>query len=274
MSFIEAWNLAFPPMIWVLVIVSAVITLIGFYKFVYFMSVGYGLSVSGIGVALLFMYADQITLANIIQCILLIIYGFRLSGFLLYREFKSASYRKTFAEASNSEKPIPILAKISIWICIIAFYISETSPAFYRLANNSTESVMIWFGIAVMAIGVLIESIADLQKDAAKKKNPNRYCDTGLYKVVRCPNYLGEILFWAGVFISGFGALTGVVQWVVASFGFLIILFVMLSGAKRLEIRQDKSYGSMVDYQDYVKKTPILLPFIPLYSLKSWNFIK
>lgn len=274
MSFIEAWNLAFPPMMWVLVVVSAVITLIGFYKFVYFISVGYGLSVSGIGIALLLMYANQITLANLIQCILLIIYGFRLSGFLLFREYKSLSYRKTLEHATTSEQPMPMFAKINIWVCVVALYIAQTSPAYYRLSNNSTESVMIWIGIAVMAVALLIETVADLQKNAAKKKNPNRFCDTGLYRVVRCPNYLGEVLFWAGVFISGFGALTGMVQWIIAVLGFILILYVMFSGAKRLEIRQNKSYGAMSDYQAYVKKTPILLPIIPIYSLEKWDFIK
>lgn len=34
------------------------------------------------------------------------------------------------------------------------------------------------------------------------KKNPHRFVDTGLYKLVRCPNYLGEVLFWTGGVLS------------------------------------------------------------------------
>lgn len=274
MSFSEAWNLGFPPMMWVLAVVSAVITLIGFYKFVYFISVGYGLSVSGIGITLLIMYADMITLASLLQCVLLILYGFRLSGFLLYREFRSNSYRHSLEKSKTAEKPMPIFAKITIWICVVALYIAQTSPAYYRLVNNSRDDIMIWIGVIVMAIALTIETLADLQKNTAKKANPNRFCDTGLYKIVRCPNYLGEILFWTGVLLTGFGALTGAVQCVVAALGYILILYVMFSGAKQLETRQNKSYGNQKDYQSYVKKTPILLPFIPLYSLKNWDFIK
>ena len=44
--------MVFPPLTWVLLVVSAVLCSVGFYKFVYFMSVGYGLSVAGIGLTI------------------------------------------------------------------------------------------------------------------------------------------------------------------------------------------------------------------------------
>ena len=43
--------MVFPPLTWVLLIVAAALCAIGFIKFVWFMSVGYGLAVGGIGVA-------------------------------------------------------------------------------------------------------------------------------------------------------------------------------------------------------------------------------
>ena len=41
----------------------------------------------------------------------------------------------------------------------------------------------------------------------------------------------------------------------------------MFNGAQRLEKRQNGRYGNKPEYQDYVKRTPILLPLIPLYHL-------
>ena len=47
----------------------------------------------------------------------------------------------------------------------------------------------------------------------------------------------------------------------------------MFSGARRLELRQNRSYGNDPEYQQYVKSVPILLPFIPLYSVVKYKFL-
>ncbi|MBQ1189290.1 MAG: DUF1295 domain-containing protein, partial [Lachnospiraceae bacterium] len=106
-----------------------------------------------------------------------------------------------------------------------------------------------------------------------KKINPRRFVDTGLYRLVRCPNYLGEMIFWTGVLISGFGAISGIGQWAVVLIGYVGIIFVMFSGARRLEIRQNKNYGNDPEYQKYVKTVPILVPFIPLYSVEKYKWL-
>ena len=67
-------------------------------------------------------------------------------------------------------------------------------------------------------------------------------------------------------FITGWGVLKGG-QWIVVILGYLMILGIMISGAQRLEKRQNKNYGHMPEYRAYVEKTPILVPFIPVYHL-------
>lgn len=128
-------------------------------------------------------------------------------------------------------------------------------------------------GGAIRLCCVVLESAADLQKNAAKKKNSHRFVDTGLYRLVRCPNYLGEMVFWTGVLVSGIGALQGIGQWIMALIGYVGIVFVMFSGARRLEIRQNKNYSKDSEYQQYVKTVPILLPFIPLYSVEKYKWL-
>ncbi len=69
---------------------------------------------------------------------------------------------------------------------------------------------------------------------------------------------------WTGVFISGLSVYNSVVMWIAALAGYIGIIYVMLSGARRLEMRQERTYGEDPAYREYVKKTPIMIPFIPL----------
>ena len=265
-------NSVLPSSIWILLAVCALMCIIGFYKFVYFLSVGYGFAVTGAGIVILILYGKQLTLWTVLMCLLFVIYGIRLGGFLLIREIKSASYRKTLAHATKTEKPMPVFVKAAIWICVSVLYVLQVSPVFYRAFNGDKVNGFAIAGVIIMAAAILIESLADKQKSAAKKLNPNRFCDAGLYKIVRCPNYFGEVLFWTGVIISGIGALKGL-QWIVSIAGYILIVYIMLSGAKRLELRQNKNYGNDPEYQAYVKKTPIIFPFVPLHHLKDVSWI-
>jgi steroid 5-alpha reductase family enzyme len=61
---------------------------------------------------------------------------------------------------------------------------------------------------------------------------------------------------------------------VIAAIGYIGIVYVMFSGARRLEIRQNKVYGEDPEYQAYIKKTPILLPFVPIYSVEKHTWLQ
>lgn len=257
----------------VLLAVALVISAIGFYKYVYFISLGYGFSIAGLGVALLILYRDSLTTGTVLASVLFVLYGIRLGGYLLIRELKSSSYNKHMKTEIKDGKDMKFLVKCAIWITCVLLYVFEVVPVFYRMQNGEADNWVLYVGIAIMVVGLVLETSADIQKNALKKQNPKRFCSTGLFKLVRCPNYLGEMLFWTGVFVSGFTALSGAWQWSLAVIGYVGIIYVMFSGARRLEIRQNKNYGADPEYQEYVKKTPIMVPFIPLYSVEKYKFL-
>ena len=262
-----------PVNFWLLFAAAMLISSIGFKNYVWFISLGYGFSIAGEGLLMLLLYGKSLTPGTIICCILFILYGLRLGGYLAIREFKSSSYKKNMTGEIKDGKTIPFGVKIAIWVTCAALYVTQVSGVFYRLHNGSGSNIFTYIGAAIMLFGVTFESIADLQKNAAKKVNPKRFVDTGLYKFVRCPNYLGEMIFWTGVLVSGIGAVSGIGQWIVVLIGYIGIIFVMFSGARRLEIRQNKNYGNDPEYQKYVKTVPIMVPFIPLYSVEKYKWL-
>ena len=142
----------------------------------------------------------------------------------------------------------------------------------YRLENGISTNAALITGLIISACGLILESTADYQKNKAKKKNPHRFVDTGVFRVVRCPNYLGEILMWTGVFVGGITAIHGA-QWIAAIIGYVGIVYIMFGGARRLELRQNRNYGDDPEYQAYVKKTPIVLPLVPLYSVAKYKWL-
>ena len=262
-----------PLTFWLLFAAAMLISSIGFYKYVYFISLGYGFSIAGLGVIMLFMFRSGLSWGTIAACVLFFIYGIRLGGYLLIRELKSASYRNKMKTEIKDGKTMPFGVKCAIWVTCGALYVTQIVPVYYRLLNGKATDGFCIAGLIIMAFGVIFETVADIQKNSQKKKNPNRFCDKGLYKFVRCPNYLGEMIFWTGVLVSGANVLTGVGQWIIALLGYFGIIFVMFSGARRLELRQNRTYGKDPEYQKYVKSVPIMVPFIPLYSVEKYKFL-
>ena len=258
--------------LWILLAVSALFSAIGFYKYVYFISLGYVAAVAGIGIALTIMSLMGIFPADLqdyLLFLLLLLYGLRLSGFLLIREVKSAAYRKTLSDEAGGEKQMPLLSKAAIWVCVSLLYVAQTSPVFFRLLAGGNTTWTGWVGILLCFAGLVLEATADRQKSKQKHAHPDRVAMEGLYKFVRCPNYFGEILFWTGIFVSGIANYQGPGQWLTAAAGYIVIVFVMFNGAQRLEKRQMQRYGSDPAYNAYAGKTPILLPLIPLYHLNK-----
>jgi len=263
----------------ILLAVSAVLCAVGFYKFVYFLSIGYGFAVAGGGIAILVMYLLNPTATPLwivlVQTVLFVAYGMRLSGFLLIREFKNATFKKTDVAkqtlSKNDEKKMPVFVLATIWICVSVLYVAQVSPMLFRYDNGAADWIVPVVGFAISVFGLILESVADKQKSAQKKERPDMVATKGLYRICRCPNYLGEILFWTGVFVSGITAYLTVGQWITAVLAYICIVYIMFNGAQRLEKRQMARYGENEEYNTYANKTPIIIPLLPIYHLNKMN---
>lgn len=261
----------------ILLAVSLAVSAVGWIYFIYFFSIGYGFSIAALAIATAIIFSEVLTLPMVILCGVLLFYGVRLAMYLFIRERKSESYKKILYQPENTTKK-PVFVMFMIWISCALLYVGQISPVSFYLYNaemgEGVSELWAWIGVIVTTLGVAMETIADAQKNVAKKKNAQRFVDRGLYKIVRCPNYFGEILMWTGCFLVCFGASCSIWQWIVASIGYIGIVYVMFSGARRLEMRQDEVYGKDPEYQEYIKKTPLIIPFVPIYSVAKYSWLK
>ncbi len=253
-------------------VLALVVSAVGFTRVVYFVSIGYAFSIVAMSLvdpALLFA---QMTWVSALHCGLMLLWGLRLGVFLVRRELRS-SYRDYIQSTDESNARLSWVTQGGIWLGVSLLYALMFSPCLFVLLRGSSAadgaSLTELVGLAVMGGGLLLETVADGQKSAFKAEHPDRFCDRGLYRWVRCPNYLGEIAFWVGSWIVGLGVYGPAWQWIASLTGLVLLVMIMLSSSRRLEITQGERYGERPEYQEYIRSVPILFPGVSLYSLRG-----
>jgi steroid 5-alpha reductase family enzyme len=253
--------------------VCLAVSAIGFKKYVYFISIGYGYSIAAMAVISCVLGGSAASLLTWLEAILVAAYGLRLGTFLVIREGKG-SYRASQAADGDRPEGVGLGLKLAIWVTVAVLYVIMFMPLLARFAAETAGKAdglpaLSAAGVALTALGLALEAIADAQKSAAKKKAPKRFCDSGLYRLTRCPNYFGEILVWTGQLAAGAALLGTWLAWALAAVGYACIVLIMVGSARRLELKQEERYGSDPEFRAYSKRVPILLPFLPIYSLKD-----
>ena len=65
--------------------------------------------------------------------------------------------------------------------------------------------------------------------------------------------------------LTGIGACRGW-QWLPVVLAWAVSLYFVWRRVCREENRAGKNFGDLPVYQDYIRTTPVLIPFVPLYS--------
>lgn len=249
---------------WVL---SLVVSALGFIRVDWFISLGYGFSIAAIAVLFGVWGFRSLDSVTGVQLLLLTGYGLRLSLYLIQRE-RSASFAGELEASKARSRRVVGPLKLVIWVSVSLLYVAMASPAAFVLAYGGFLGVQV-VGVVMMLGGLCIEATADFQKSVAKKKQSDTFVSSGLYTMVRYPNYFGEMLFWLGQFVTGVTSYQNPLAWLLATVGFVCIQLVMLGSARRLELKQAGRYGSDPAFVRYEQDVPVLLPFISLKSLKN-----
>jgi steroid 5-alpha reductase family enzyme len=116
-----------------------------------------------------------------------------------------------------------------------------------------------WLGVALWAIGLAGESLADAQL-AAFKANPDnrgRVCDVGLWRYSRHPNYFFEWLIWCGYAAFALGSPWGALA--LACPAVMLYLLLRVTGIPALEAAALRSRGDA--YREYQRTTSAFVPW-------------
>ncbi len=259
---------------WTLLVLGLAICLVlsalGFKRVEYFVSLGYAASIAAQAVVMPLVFHKTIRGWALVQSLLLLAYGLRLGSFLLFRAGASSFKQEHDINAARGAK-VGGLIKIAIWISVSVLYVLMFLPALLSMSAQAHGRALpsLPAGVALMVLGLGLEACADWQKSRFKMTNPTKICTVGLYRMVRFPNYFGEMVFWLGVWISALSAYQTPLAWGLGGLGFVCIELVMLGSSRRLELKQNERYGGDSAYQAYARTTPILFPLTPLYTLRN-----
>ncbi|XP_047157781.1 uncharacterized protein LOC124828515 isoform X3 [Vigna umbellata] len=207
---------------------------------------------------------------QIILTLFVVIWGIRLAFFLLFRILQWGEDRR-FDEMRNN------LGRLAIfWIFQAAWVWTVSLPV--TLVNASDRNpflhVVDIIGWILWAVGFIVEGTADQQKLNFKRSSENRgkWCNVGVWKYSRHPNYFGEILLWWGIFLASTPVLEGAEWLVIIGPIFLTSLLLFVSGIPLLEDSADKKFGNVDGYRIYKTRTSPLIPLPPsVYgNLPAW----
>ena len=207
----------------------------------------------------LLVRSDTVHPRQVIVSVLGMIWCLRLGIFLFQRVLKVED--KRFAELKTDIKKFAVP-----WILQVLWVFLTALPIYICNANPGSQIALQWsdyLGIIIWAIGFIIETVADYQKNVFKNAHPRDFIQSGIWKYSRYPNYFGEVTLWYGMFIACAASFDPVQYIALISPLFVTALLVFGSGVALSEKGAQERYGSRPEFQEYCRKTSKFFPWFP-----------
>jgi len=197
---------------------------------------------------------------------LICIWGFRLThnfisrGGIGHEDWRYADMRMKFGKYFwfVSFFSVFLAQSVFLWGACLSLYsaISKSAPITYQD----------WIAFSLTLSAILLETISDIQMNnfislRKEKKTDKVIMDTGLWKWSRHPNYLGEVLFWWGIYLFSSNKNNGRNDWWVVLGPVAMTLLIAFVSIKLMEDRQlERKERAFILYQQQVGSALLLLP--------------
>lgn len=243
---------------------------VGFYLYLYFISIGHALGIFFPVAATLLRYcrrAGSISACSFLHSALVLAWAVRLLVFLVWREYYSWPALHAKILRVNAE----VHQKLICWLLYSFLYVCMLAPCWFRLESDiaAVGSVVngrgtVVLGLVLQLVGLLVESVADWQKSRFKALHRTEWCNTGLWKLSTHPNYAGEWLFWLGTVTASMSSILGsssaaivLVKIVVVVIGFLFLTTILSGATQKLEQKQKAKYAYVPAFVTFTARTGV-----------------
>jgi steroid 5-alpha reductase family enzyme len=193
--------------------------------------------------------------------VLVTVWGLRLAGYLAWRNLGHGEDRRYTSMRRNHPRFVWwSLVGVFLLQAVLAWVVSL--PVQLAMDDASPRSVgwLGWLGAGVWAVGLVFESVGDLQlaRFKADPASAGQVMDRGLWRYTRHPNYFGDAVVWWGLFLVA--AETGTAWWGIVGPIVMTVLLTRVSGKDLLE----RTIGRRrPGYAEYVERTSGFVPLPP-----------
>lgn len=201
------------------------------------------------------------SIRKIIVLILVVLWGLRLFGYLLWRsygqpeDYRYAQFRKDYGAHRYwwvSFFHVFVLQGVLLWLISAPLLSAQYYQSYQPGLLDGLAGVC-------FTIGFIFEVGGDFQlvKFKSNPANKGKVLNTGFWQFTRHPNYFGDACVWWGfaLFSTAAGS-----YWPVLSSLLMTFLLLKVSGVAMLEKTLTTSKPG---YNEYIRRTNAFLPWIP-----------
>lgn len=215
----------------------------------------------GLGFVMVALVGYLHNIASLPKALLLIMvscWGLRLAWYMFKRtksqgeDPRYMAWRKGWGDHEWREGYVKVFLAQGLFLFLISLPVQlGMSSELERFGAKQILGFLIW------AAGFALEAWADwhLARFKTNPANKGKICTDGPWKYVRFPNYLGEMVLWVGVYLFIFGFWTA---WTIIGPIALCYAIIKVTGIPP----QEERYRGRVDYEEYAKRVPRLIPFL------------
>ena len=209
-----------------------------------------------------FISTDGLGLRKVILLILVSIWGFRLTGYLSWRNIgKGEDYRYKQFRRKYGENRYWWISFFQTFLLqgILMWLISAPLLGAQYHGQEKSPGILDYAGIAFWITGFIFETIGDYQlaRFKADPSNKGKVLSSGLWRYTRHPNYFGDSAVWWGY---GFLCLGAGSIWPVLGSILMTALIIKVSGVALLE---KNLVDKKPEYREYVENTSAFIPWFP-----------